>query len=510
MQCSNLSGGKVMKKLNCWTMSIFLCFLLMVGWLAGKCSAVWAETIQETDTGLGKAILSEDWKKVADLLGSVDTETPSPVLRLIKGHACLALNRNNESLCLFLSVSTDEERKEWEKWAQDFADKNQKSAIAYYFKGDALARLKQWDDALIAFNDALKFKQNHPLVLNARGVTYAARGFLDNALTDFNCATSVNKHFADAFCSLGAIAIQQREGAKGAIEDFTNALNISPDFAVALYGLGCVESVLGNWEDAREGIENAAKKSDCVGELIRISVARMIEYINTKSEDVALAIAKGENPQMRIDANLKKINDKGAGWIGGPLNDVFNTLSIAKDPKLTDYAMHGLGEIAKNNPSRVPDIARQIGNIKGTNRLVEGLKNMFDQPVGNKHLINNYELRTELGAKGFAKSGPLGLEAGGKIGGLMNQKTFQELKPGSNLPNQWMDNSINKKKLATQFDNHLTSTLPSYKSNPQGFKTGLEEASWDEGNWPFGAVYGLFYKLDYQSTSQVIDGGTTR
>lgn len=89
------------------------------------------------------AVLTEDWVKVSDLLTSVDTQTPFPVLRLIKAHAYLALNRNNESQCLFLSVSSEDELKQWQKWSNDFVTQNSQKAIAHYFKGDSLARFRQ-------------------------------------------------------------------------------------------------------------------------------------------------------------------------------------------------------------------------------------------------------------------------------------------------------------------------------------------------------------------------------
>ena len=50
--------------------------------------------------GIESAMLMEDWTAVITLLGS--EENLSPVLQLLKAHALLALNRNNDSVCLFL------------------------------------------------------------------------------------------------------------------------------------------------------------------------------------------------------------------------------------------------------------------------------------------------------------------------------------------------------------------------------------------------------------------------
>ena len=67
-----------------------------------------------------KAVLAEEWVKVTELIGEVTPET-SAVLRLLKAHACLAINRNNESVGLF-SVVTAEDINEWLKWCKNIAN----------------------------------------------------------------------------------------------------------------------------------------------------------------------------------------------------------------------------------------------------------------------------------------------------------------------------------------------------------------------------------------------------
>jgi hypothetical protein len=44
-----------------------------------------------------KAILNENWKEVVQFLPGVETNGASASLRLIKGHACLALNQKLHS-----------------------------------------------------------------------------------------------------------------------------------------------------------------------------------------------------------------------------------------------------------------------------------------------------------------------------------------------------------------------------------------------------------------------------
>ena len=153
--------------------------------LVGMPGIVVAELTHLMDQEVEKAILAEEWSKVADLLDSDDSLTSASVARLIKGHACLALNRNNESLELFLNASSAEDLERWEEWTLGFAEQNPHNAVVHYLKGDAFARMEQWDSAILAFDKALQIKPDYPLALNARGVALCACGRWDGAEADF-------------------------------------------------------------------------------------------------------------------------------------------------------------------------------------------------------------------------------------------------------------------------------------------------------------------------------------
>src|SRR5207244_3770458 len=66
------------------------------------------------------SLLAEDWPRVSDLIAEFTSQMPA-VQRLILGHACLALNRNNESVTLFLESDAPADRQAWERWTATFA-----------------------------------------------------------------------------------------------------------------------------------------------------------------------------------------------------------------------------------------------------------------------------------------------------------------------------------------------------------------------------------------------------
>lgn len=292
---------------GCFSTSIFVGFLLLV---TIQPTLVNAQTDQAVDREVEKMTLAENWAKIAEHLNWVDHRTLSPVRRILKAHACLFLNRNNEALCLFLSLLAESDLKQLEQWTQDFVKQHRKQAIAHYLRGDVLARLERWDDALVSFNTALKFSQNHPLVLNARGTVYAAKGQWDEALNDFFIATQVKPDFIEAYTSRGALWIQRKTGAPGALEALNQALQISPnpDYVLAFIGRGSVRTVLGEWDEAKKDFEKARLSStNCLSVISEIINLDLTALLYEESEAVSKGlteIAKVE-PGMSIQKTIQ-------------------------------------------------------------------------------------------------------------------------------------------------------------------------------------------------------------
>lgn len=202
------------------------------------------------ETDLEKALLAKDWQAVAEFCdASIGSESPS-VLRTIKGHACIDLNRNNESLKLFISTANEEDSMEWLEWTQAFARKYDFSEVAHYLKGDARARRQEWHLALEAFNKALSLETGWHLALNARGVVHHAIGDLDAARVDFKSAADAREDFADAYASRGTLSVYLNT-VKGAERSFAKAKSYSADSVLALNGLGCASYGKQLYEEAR-------------------------------------------------------------------------------------------------------------------------------------------------------------------------------------------------------------------------------------------------------------------
>lgn len=228
-------------------------------WLAGLLLVVPAAVIAQ-DVPVDN-IVAENWTGVARELHSVTPKTESAVLRMIKGHACLATNRNNESLELFASASNDDDRQTWQTWANRFAEDHD-CAVAWYFLGDAAARQKDWDSAATDLDKAIAADPKCYLALNARGVVKHAQGSTIKAQEFFEKATKAKADFADAYASMGTCyvfrntkrgSMKKAQDSLDAATAFGNAETHTEDekLAIALMGRGCALSALQFFEHAK-------------------------------------------------------------------------------------------------------------------------------------------------------------------------------------------------------------------------------------------------------------------
>ena len=213
--------------------------------LSGLLAAAWSGLRTRTGPGrdpLESAVLAENWREVKTACGSAADAQLAAHLRALKAHACLALNDNDESLGLFLSLANRGDLAAWEAWATKFAEDHRRSPVAVYLKGDALARLGDWAAATKAYTQALS-QADTPLVaamiLNARGVALVYCSKPKEALGDMERACMAAPGFADAHASLATLLVLT-EAPEGAMEHYDQALSgAGNSFALARNGRGC-------------------------------------------------------------------------------------------------------------------------------------------------------------------------------------------------------------------------------------------------------------------------------
>lgn len=206
-------------------------------------------------------LLEEKWQALFETLKKDDSLTADPVARLLMGHACLATNRNNESILLFLSAKEEENLSLWSKWTESLLRRHSKNPVALYLSADAKARIGRLEEANEAFTQALRIRNNFALALNARGVVRVLNNEWDEALIDFYQATTLAPELADAHANLGTYWVIKEVSGTGAVDAFNHAIAINPNFALAYNGRGSLYFGSGEFEKAARDFNMAFQLS---------------------------------------------------------------------------------------------------------------------------------------------------------------------------------------------------------------------------------------------------------
>ncbi len=133
---------------------------------------------------------------------------------------------------------------------------NQTSFQIYYNLGIALRRLKQRDEAVVAFERAFQLAPDDPNVANSLGAVLREAGRIDEAITFCQRAVRLKPDFADAYGNLGA-ALQDAGRNEEAVQAALNAIRLRPDLADAYHNLGLAKRGLGKTDEELAAFQRA-------------------------------------------------------------------------------------------------------------------------------------------------------------------------------------------------------------------------------------------------------------
>ncbi|NQT18119.1 MAG: hypothetical protein HQ592_00330 [Planctomycetes bacterium] len=331
------------------------------------------------------AALDENWSEVAKILGTVDESELSPVGRLLKGHACLALNRNNESLCLFLYSAGQTDIERWDRWTKYFMTEHPDAEIAMYLRADAHARLEKWEKARERLDAFLRrypqldevpvtFREKEPhvaLALNARGVVLCALGEDGLASLDINAARELCPELADAHATAGARAVLISQGASAAKDAFDEAIRHSTQFAMAFNGRACARIALSprEFDKAESDLKIAANTPEC-DRLATYNLSRLRKISIRKLQpgcEKLLAKNPGTPLGKRWEAFVNGVGDisnnvgnhSGKAWNDFTTNNRIDALTRAN----TDFNVRGSGN---GTGAFIPGMGAGTGNFEGS------------------------------------------------------------------------------------------------------------------------------------------------
>jgi tetratricopeptide (TPR) repeat protein len=450
-------------------------FLLM---LALICVALWfnpalATGAEPVPQPVVTALLAEDWERLAGpLLADVNVSTDSPILRMIKGHVCLAMNRNNESLCLFRSAASPADLSDWHKYTEALLAKHSKNPVIAYLNADAMARLGDWKSAEERFSNSLSGggPRLKAMALNSRGVALAELKRFGDAIMCIHNATLTFPSFADAHANSGFLALLLKESVKSALEDFTAAVHHSPNFSLAQYGMGFTAGILGRFEIAEKAFDSSLSQPGCAAEYMSALVQSALQNLSDRNAAL-IAQDEGDNPGMSVSNAITAMNNDDLGFRGSGYMAGYRA-ALQLGGKSLDEFNRSTAAYMHRNPDHTKYIANYRQNVGDGFALIS--------------MLSKYQIGvgTNVGFNLNPASNKTGAGAGLQVS--TNQSLTLDLRPASRSATL----SLGRYK---QSEMDLRQMAPAYQTKSQGFDSAPSKAGIDEGNWPFKAIFGLAF-----------------
>jgi tetratricopeptide (TPR) repeat protein len=114
---------------------------------------------------------------------------------------------------------------------------NPRSAQAYIGRGDIYQIRRQFEDALSEYNKAMDIRPDDSELYFVRGHVYSLTQSYDRAIADFTRALEINPRRAQAYY-FRAVAYSQNNQGPLALQDFKRALEINPQYADVYFDRG--------------------------------------------------------------------------------------------------------------------------------------------------------------------------------------------------------------------------------------------------------------------------------
>ena len=458
-----------------------------------------ADKVPAVPPDVEKAVLAEDWAKIAQLIGEVKPETSSPQ-RLLLGHAYLALNRNNESFRLFANA-TPADLAAWELWTKNLVGTHPQHSQAHFYRADALARLDRYEDAIMAFTAAIELNPKNAYALHGRGVLHTQLGKFDEAGKDLAAAQTSNPGIADFYNSRGMLRVAQRQGNLVRLkEQFNKAKDLSNDFALAHHGLGCIALLRGQ-TGAAEHLEVARNLLD---------EARVAFASNETGYQMAIVLTSSVTASS---VDFKEPGTTIERWIAAPtmarMTEQYRNYQSAEKSipwtnpfgKLEARARVGIVQTALTlaaDKMPVQEMAKMDSKTHST--LVGALQNEKNSIGSNERFASTSENIAALGANALTATVTKEKFVSGLVGLGVKEGLKDLYKPThaySTLTTNILDRVQHIAPTGLSRDFSTTPNARSVTQNPNGVAGGIatdrHEVGWDNTPWPFMPIFGLLY-----------------
>jgi tetratricopeptide (TPR) repeat protein/S1-C subfamily serine protease len=132
--------------------------------------------------------------------------------------------------------------------SQQASNDRPKDFILYINKGNILYQLKRYQEAEVAFTEAIKLKPSELAYVN-RGAVRTQLKQYSEAIADYNRAIAINPQYSEAYVNRGVVHEELKQYSE-AITDYNRAIAINPQLAETYYNRGNVRKELKQYSEA--------------------------------------------------------------------------------------------------------------------------------------------------------------------------------------------------------------------------------------------------------------------
>ncbi|MGI9569643.1 MAG: tetratricopeptide repeat protein [Desulfobulbia bacterium] len=145
-------------------------------------------------------------------------------------------------------VNKDQIQGELETGKQPIPDMPDLAGI-YFYQGLRHYDLGQWEEAIVAFKEAVGIRPDSEVTYFSLGIAYSRLEIWEEALASFTRAAEIDPDYAEAYLGIG-IAFSMLGWDKVALQALEKAIRIKPKYAQAHYALGLSYLKLGDKNSA--------------------------------------------------------------------------------------------------------------------------------------------------------------------------------------------------------------------------------------------------------------------
>ena len=131
-------------------------------------------------------------------------------------------------------------------------------AFAFYRRGNAYYEKRDYDRAILDYDQAIQMNPSYASAFSNRGAAYAGKKDYDQAIQNYDEAIRLNPGHADAFSNRG-VAYARKGDYDRAIQNYDEAIRLKPDHANALYDRGNAYRRKGDYDRAIQNYDEATR-----------------------------------------------------------------------------------------------------------------------------------------------------------------------------------------------------------------------------------------------------------